>query len=168
MNTAMDLRVAIAKGLPDDLQEVIWRSYYTDTVLPWLMVEMEVKLQNKSYEKLFDKYCNYVVEQVNRLCPFYQENQLWFNMNMDFAEDRLLDVVFSQEGRELFDMYQVIKENITHPYLLCLDLIGMVDSLRSQGRKKLHACILCDMFLERLVAMIMPNTIFEDDEEEDV
>lgn len=159
MNTAIALRIAMAKDLPDELQEVIWKSYYTDTVLPWMMLALESKLLNNAYEKQFDRYRDYVIKQVNKLCALYQEHQLWFNINMDFIEDRLLDDVFFQDGCHLFDMYRVIKENITHPYLLRLNLIGMVDTVRSHGRKKIDACILCDMFLKRLIVMISPSII---------
>lgn len=159
MNTAIALRIAMAKDLPDELQEIIWKSYYKDTVLPWLMLKVEMKQLNNAYEKRFDRYRDYVIKQVNKLCAFYLENQLLFNMNMDFAEDRLLDDVFFEDGRHLFDMYLIIKENITHPYLLHLNLIDMVDTVRSHGRKKIDACILCDMFLKRLIVMISPSII---------
>lgn len=166
MNTSIELRVKIAKVLPGELQEVVWRRYYDNTVLPWLMVEINVKLRNNDYEELYTRYHVYVVELANRLCSFYRDNQLWFNMNMDFAEDRLLDVVFTMEGRELFDMYLTIKENISHSYLLRLGLIGMIDQLRKNGRDKLHACILCNAMLQRLKVMILPDIVVQDEDED--
>jgi hypothetical protein len=164
MNTAIDLRVAMIKVLPDELQEVVWRKYYSDSVIPWLMMNIDLKLHNSDYEELFTKYHDYVVDIARRLCTLYQQNQLWFNMNMDFTEDRLMDIIFTTEGCEMFDMYQTIRENITHSYLLRLGLIDMVDRLRARGRNKVHACLLCNMMIQRLKAMIIPipDAIMED------
>lgn len=156
MNTAMDLRVKMVRTLPNEVQEVIWRSYFSDTVLPWLILEVEQKMLNASYEELFDKYHDIVVDTVERLRACFQHQELFFQMNMDFVEDRLFDVITTQEGREMFEMYQVIKDNITDPYLLKLELICLVDKLRTNGRGKLHSCILCRMMLARLRVMIAP------------
>lgn len=150
----MDLRVGMAKTLPDELQELIWRSYYSDMVIPWLIPEVETRMLNGAYEELFDEYCNSVLEITHSLCDYYQHRQLFFTMNMDFVEDRLFDVIATQEGKDMFEMYQVIKDNIAHPYLLRLGLVDMVDKVRDNGRDKLQSCIWCKMMLSRLNIMI--------------
>jgi hypothetical protein len=42
----------------------------------------------------------------------------------------------------------------------------MVDKLCARSRDKVHACLLCNMMLQRLKAMIIPDAIMEDAQDE--
>jgi len=154
MNDSMATRIAMARTLPGELQEVIWTKYHEQYVIPDLMEAVEVKLQHNAYEVLYEEYVDMAAKFVHSLCVFKSGYENWFNVSMDIAEDRICDTYTCPKAMQLFCMLQDVRQHNTHPYLLRLLLI---DQCSVGMNDKIERLIEATDTLDKLSRMIIPQ-----------
>lgn len=134
---SMVYRIAVARILPDELQSTIWTMYNSQYVLPDLMKTVETRVQNAKYEYVYDRYSEAVARFVGRICGMRSVDERWFNHCMEVAEDRICESCETPMEMVVYCMFQVVRDNITHPYLMRL---GLLDQPRELQRYYHNKC----------------------------
>jgi hypothetical protein len=151
----MDIRIQVARELPIELQEHIWKTYNNLYILPDLMYKVETLLFNQEYEILLVDCSVLLSNVVNKLSIYNSDYGLSFNIALDYAFDRLFDC-----GSPDFDkitLLNIIKDNINNPYLLriTLETTKMLDAY-GYGDKCTQITVLMEK-LRELYNIIMPQ-----------
>lgn len=100
--------------LPDELQEVVWKTYHTSFILHELKTHPKVTVQ-QMYEHKFDEgksLLKYYLEAINEFSRQYHEAYM---ISLDFLEDRILD---GDTSSRTFDLLQYFKEHSSRPFHL--------------------------------------------------
>ena len=129
VNMSIDVRIAIARNLPEDLQDMVWKTYNDTYVMPYLMLDVETKLHNKEYESIYDDISVLTKNIANTLYQFQLRHTMLFNICMDVAEDRICDMCITPTELAMLSMFQSIQKNINHPHLLQLGLLDECDTM---------------------------------------
>jgi hypothetical protein len=149
----MELRLEVARRLPCELQEVVWKTYNDMHILPSLMNIVETKLFNKEYERLLDECSTLVCKIIESLLKFRNDYELAFDIAIDVAFDRLLEC--GSPDLDKVALLNVIKDNIDHPYLLKLT-IENTEMIEAYGCSKSTQIHLLMETLQDVYDIIMP------------
>jgi len=155
-NKSIDIRLAIARTLPEDLQGVIWKTYNDTHVMPFLMLDVEDKLRNKEYESIYNDTCDLTKNMASTLYQFNIRHNMLFKICMDVTEDRICDMCITPTELGMLSMFQSIQENISNTHLLHLELLGECDALTRMYKKKVDGMIDSLAILNKLFSMIVP------------
>jgi hypothetical protein len=150
----MDIRIKLARSLPFEVQEQIWKIYNNMYILPDLMDKVETSLFNKEYESLLEDCFLLVSNVIDKLTKLNSDYDLAFDIAVEFAFDRLFEC-----GSPDFDkiaLLHVIKDNISNPYLLRIT-IENTKMLDAYGCSKCTHIIMLMEKLEDLYNMLMPQ-----------
>lgn len=150
----MELRLEVARSLPCELQEVIWKTYNNMYILPILMDEIEIKLFNKEYESLLHECSMLVCNIIESLLKLRNNYEIAFDIAVDFAFDRLLECGSADVDK--IALLNVIKENINNPYLLKITIENteMVEAYGCSKSTQLHVLM---ETLQHVYDIIMPQ-----------
>lgn len=150
----MELRLDVARRLPCELQEVIWKTYNNLHILPILMDEIESKLFNKEYESLLDECSILVCNIIESLLKLRNNYEMAFDIAVDFAFDRLLEC--GSPDLDKIALLNVIKENIDNPYLLKITIENteMIEAYGCSKSTQLHVLM---ETLQHVYDIIMPQ-----------
>lgn len=159
INMSIDVRIAIARNLPDDLQDMVWKTYNDTYVLPYLMLDVDKKLHNNEFENVYDKISVLTKNAATTLFQLSSRHNMFFKICMDVAEDRICDSCITPTELGMLSMYQSIQENITHPHLLQLGLLGECDAMTSYYKNKIEGITDSLAILDKLFNMIVPCDI---------
>lgn len=150
----MEVRIKIARSLPFEIQEQIWKTYNNMYVLPDLMDKVETTLYNKEYEGLVDDCSTLLSNIIDKLSRLNRDYDLAFDIAVEFAFDRLFECV--SPDLDKITLLHVIKDNISNPYLLKITLEN-TKMLDAYGCSKCtHIAVLMEK-LEELYNMLMPQ-----------
>jgi hypothetical protein len=116
---SMQLRLAVCQ-LSDELQELIWNTYYTNHVLSELNEKTSDKLSHYEFtekcakEKI--KEFAYHTYQVHSITPEY------FKLSIEFIEENILDAIFNDYMDNMWETVQIVKHHASYPHLLYITL----------------------------------------------
>ena len=150
----MALATDIARLLPGELQELVWKRYYGSFVLPNMMEKVENVLCNKEYEAIQEE-CSVVIQiLVENMASLYESSEVAFNVSLDFAYDRVFEC--NSPDLDKVALLNVIKENIHNPHLLAISIenTGMVEAL---GCSKYTQVYLLMETLQDVYYILMPQ-----------
>lgn len=150
----MELRLNIARNLPIELQEVVWKTYNNIHILPNLMDEVEDKLYNKEYESLLDDCSVLVCDIIENLSKLKNNYEIAFDVAVDFAFDRILEC--GSPNLDKVTLLNIIKINIDNPYLLKITIENteMVEAYGCSKCTQLHVLM---ETLQDVYDIIMPQ-----------
>lgn len=150
----MEIRLEVARRLPCELQDVIWKTYNNIHILPILMDEVETKLFNKEYESLLDECSMLVCNIIESLLKLRNNYEIAFDIAVDFAFDRLLEC--GSPDVDKIALLNVIKENIDNPYLLKITIENteMIEAYGCSKSTQLHVLM---ETLQHVYDIIMPQ-----------
>lgn len=114
--TQKNIRLAVCH-LPSELQDIIWKKYYTKHVISE-MLKSEHIAQQENIEQTMEWSNIKVYKVVSQLNAFYQQHNYAFNIGIDVAEDR----IGNSNNVMKFDILHIIKNEISHPSLLIISL----------------------------------------------
>lgn len=149
----MEVRIQVARRLPDELQEHIWKLYNSKYILPDLLDKVELKLFNQEYESLSDECSVLINKTVKKLIEYKHQFILAFDISIDVAYDRLFECNVPDVDK--IALLGVIKEHINNPHLLKITLENteMQDAYDCSKCTQLH--VLMEK-LEDVYRIIMP------------
>ena len=150
--TKKHIRLAVC-ALPCELQDIIWKKYYTKHVISE-MLNSEHIAQQENIEQIMEWSNSKVCKIVSQLNTFYIQHNYAFNVGIDVAEDRLADTNDIMK----FDILHIIKNEISHPSLLILSLNSLHSNSHYDILEKTYSII-------NLHKMIGPD--IETDDESD-
>lgn len=116
----MEVSIQVARRLPDELQEYIWKIYNNNYVLPCLMNQVEQVLYNKEYESLFEECSTLINNCIDKLLRFKNSYILAFDISIDVAFDRLFECNVPDVDK--IGLLNIIKDYINNPHLLKITL----------------------------------------------
>lgn len=150
----MELRLEVARRLPCELQEVIWKTYNNMHILPDLIDSVETKLFNKEYESLYNECSMFVYNIIENLLKLRNNHEIAFDIAVDFAFDRLLEC--GSPDLDKVALLNVIKENIDNPYLLKITIQNteMTEAYGCSKSTQLHVLM---ETLQHVYDIIMPQ-----------
>jgi hypothetical protein len=149
----MELRLEVARRLPCELQEVIWKTYNDIHILPNLMDEVETKLFNQEYETLLDDCSMLVCNIIESLLKLRNNYEIAFDISVDVAFDRLFEC--GSPDVDKVALLNVIKDNIHHPYLLKIT-IENTEMMEAYGCSKSTQIHVLMETLQDVYNIIMP------------
>ncbi len=149
----MEVRIEIARRLPDELQEHIWKIYNNTYVLPNLMNDVEQLLFNKEYESLIEECSTLINKFIHKLIEFKNSFILAFDISIDVAFDRLFEC--NMPDMDKIALLHVIKDNINNPHLLKVTLEN-TEMLDAYGCSKSTRLYVLMEKLEDVYRIIMP------------
>lgn len=152
----MELQLEVARRLPCELQEIVWKTYNNIHILPNLMDTVENKLGNKEHESLIDDCSIFVSNIIARLMALRNDYEIAFDIAIDFAFDRLLEC--GCPNLDKVALLNVIKENIDKPYLLKIT-IENTEMLEAYGCSKSTQVHILMETLQHVYDIIMPQEI---------
>ena len=150
----MELRLEVARRLPCELQEVIWKTYNNMHILPDLIDSVETKLFNKEYESLYNECSMFVCNIIENLLKLRNNHEIAFDIAVDFAFDRLLEC--GSPDLDKVALLNIIKENIDNPYLLKITIQNteMTEAYGCSKSTQLHVLM---ETLQHVYDIIMPQ-----------
>jgi hypothetical protein len=149
----MDIRLDVARKLPDELQEVIWKTYNNMHILPGLMDKVETIMYNKEYEGLLDQCSILVCNITENLLKLKNDYEMAFDISVDFAFDRLFEC--GSPDLDKVALLNVIKDNITNPHLLKIS-IKNTEMIEAYGCSKCTQIYVLMETLQNVYDIIMP------------
>lgn len=131
--TSLETRLAVCQ-LPDELQSIMWKIYYTNHVLTELIDKTSDTLFHyeftEKYAKEKMKEFAYHTFQVYSVTPEY------FKMSIEFIEENILDAIFNEYMDALWETVQTIKRLAPLPHLLYITLCASdFESIDSMTQK---------------------------------
>lgn len=150
----MEIRLEVARKLPCELQEVVWKTYNDTYILPNLMDKVETTLFNNEYETLLDECSMLICNIVKNLFELKADYEVAFDIAVDYAFDRLLEC--GSPNLDKVALLNVIKENIDNPYLLKIT-IENTEMIEAYGCSKCTQLHLLMETLQDVYDIIMPQ-----------
>lgn len=137
--TSLETRIAVCK-LPEELQDMMWHTYFTNHVLTELVDQTSDRLFHYEFTEKSARYkikdFAYHTFQVSSVTPEY------FKMSIEFIEENILDAIFNTYMDSLWDTVQTIKRLAQHPHLLYITLCSYdfdaVDSMMQKVGTIMH------------------------------
>lgn len=117
--TPLQVRLAVCK-LPDELQCMIWNTYFTNHVLTELNDKTSDRLFHYEFTEKFAK--NMIKEFAYHTFQVHSVTPEYFNMSIEFIEENILDCIFNEYMDTLWETVQIIKHHARHPHLLYITL----------------------------------------------
>ena len=150
----MKVRLEVARRLPCELQEVIWKTYNDMYILPSLMNKVEETLFNEEYESLLEECSALVCNVIKSLLELKNDYEIAFDVAVDFAFDRLLEC--GSPDLDKVTLLNVIKENIDNPYLLKIT-IENTEMIEAYGCSKCTQIHILMETLQGVYDILMPQ-----------
>lgn len=136
---SLQLRLAVCK-LPEDIQSIMWTTYYTNHVL----TELNDKTADKLFHYEFTEKCakKKIKEFAYHSFQVYSTTPEYFKMSIEFIEENILDAIFNEYMDVLWETVQIIKHHVQHPHLLYITLcsydFNSVDTMMQKVGTVMH------------------------------
>jgi hypothetical protein len=137
--TPMQVRLAVCK-LPEDIQSIMWNTYYRNHVLQ----ELNDKTSDRLFHYEFTEECakKKIKEFAYHTFQVYTVNPVYFKMSIDFIEENILDAIFNEYMDVLWETVQITKDHAGHPHLLYITLcsygFNSIDSMMQKLGTVMH------------------------------
>lgn len=149
--TQKNIRLAVC-SLPCELQDIIWKKYYTKHVISEMLNSEHITKQ-ENIEQTIEWSNTKVSKIVLKLNAFYQQHTYAFNVGIDVAEDRIGD----SNNVIMFDILHILKNEISHPSLLIISLKTIYSNYIDDILEKTYSII-------SLHKMILPMNETDDED----
>lgn len=133
----MEVRIAMCRHLPDEVQEIIWRKYVKTKVVKEIdVITTPLHHQITTYDVAYENTRDTVKHCVGNMYRLYVNNPLYFAVLLDITEERVLDDIYSSEG--LFTIICHIRRFVSMPSLLAMELLHGPDFSKMKGIHRLQ------------------------------